>query len=128
MLGAIIALLVSVAILTLNKSHIKVENRSSRPVSAAELSTAYQNNDSLANTRYLNKALEVSGSVSGIDRNMDGGSMILLESGTPDMPVQCSMRDAIEPLPTGAQVRLKGFCTGSNLGGVTLTDCIVAAN
>lgn len=127
-LGALIVLAISITVLALNKPHQKIENRVSALVTAAELSNAYQKDEAVANTRFLNKPLEVSGSIAGIDRNQDGGSMVLLDSGSPDAPVQCTMRDVISPLPTGARVRLKGFCTGNNLSGVTLTDCIVAVN
>jgi hypothetical protein len=127
-LGALVLLFVTFAVIALNKPHLRVESRAGTPVSASELSAAYQRNEAQANAHYLNKALEVSGKIAGIDRNQDGGSMVLLDTGSPDAPVQCTMRDAITPLPTGAAVRLKGFCTGSNLSGVTLTDCIVAVN
>jgi hypothetical protein len=123
-----IVLAVAIAVLALNKPHRKVENSTTRPITAAELSAAYQHDESKANARFLNKALEVSGNISGVDQNQDGGSMVLLDSGSPDAPVQCTMRDVATPLPAGTPVRLKGFCTGSNLSGVTLTDCIVAVN
>jgi hypothetical protein len=127
-LGAIALLIVAVIILMLNKPHLKVENTSSTRISAAALSAAYKKDEAFANAHYLNKALEVSGNITGIERNQDGGSMVLLDSGDPDAPIQCTMRDAAAPLSAGTPVKLKGFCTGSNLSGVTLTDCIVAAN
>jgi hypothetical protein len=127
-LGAIIVLIASIVIIALNKPHIKIEDRSSIPVSAAELGAAYLKDEAMANAHYLNKPLEVSGSISGIDHNQDGGSMVLLGTGSPDAMVQCTMRDAAAALPRGTSVKLKGFCTGSNLSGVTLTDCIVSNN
>lgn len=126
--GAFVVLVIVITILVLNKPHLKVEQAKSTEITAAELSSAYQKDESRANEHYLNKALEVSGKVSGVERNQDGGSMVLLESGSPDAPVQCTMRDSGAPLPAGTRVKLKGFCTGSNLSGVTLTDCIVAVN
>ena len=127
-IGALLVLIVTFGIIAVNRPHIRVEDRAGTPVSAAELNAAYQQNEALANQHFLNKALEVSGKITGIDRNQDGGSMVLLDTGSPDAPVQCTMREAFKPLPTGAPIRLKGFCTGSNLSGVTLTDCIVAVN
>jgi hypothetical protein len=127
-LFATVALLLTIGVLALNKPHQKVENSSSKPITAAELSAAYLRDESKANAMFLNRALEVSGNISGVDRNQDGGSMVLLDSGSPDSPVQCTMREVATPLPAGRHVKLKGFCTGSNLSGVTLTDCIVAVN
>ena len=127
-LGALLVLGITAAIISWNKPHVKVESKAGVPVTAARLSAAYQKDEANANKQYLNQAVEVSGSVSGIDRNQDGGRMILLETGSTDAPVVCTMRDSTAPLRTGAQVKLKGFCTGSSLSGVTLTDCIVAAN
>lgn len=123
-----VALIVTVSLFSLNKSHTGFENRSTTPITAADLTSAYQSNEYKANAMFLNKALEVSGSVSSVDRNEDGGSMVLLDSGSPDAPVQCTMRMGTIPLAAGAHIKLKGFCTGSNLSGVTLTDCIVAVN
>ena len=125
-LGAFIVTVAAIMIIGLNRPHPKVEDSASLPISAPELGAAYLNDEAMANAHYLNKPLEVSGSISGIDHNQDGGSMVLLATGSPDAMVQCTMRDATAALPRGASVKLKGFCTGSNLSGVTLTDCIVS--
>jgi hypothetical protein len=117
----------SIALIAWNKPHTLVEDQKGIAVSATQLLRAYQSNEAQANAQYLNKALEVSGAITGIEHNQDGGSMLLLASGNPDAMVQCTMRDAISSIPGGAkEVRLKGFCTGNNLTGVTLTDCIIS--
>jgi hypothetical protein len=126
--GALVLLVVTIATLNRNKTHQKVENSRSTAISAVELGAAYQQNERWANAHYLNHALEVSGNIAGVERNQNGENMVLLESISPDIPVQCTMRQAEKPLPVGSRVKLKGLCTGSNLSGVTLTDCIVAAN
>jgi hypothetical protein len=125
-LGAFIVLAATIITIALNRPHVKVEDQTSLSVTSADLGAAYLNDEAVANAHYLNKALEVSGSISGIDHNQDGGSMVLLSTGSPDAMVQCTMRDVTAALPRGASVKLKGFCTGSNLSGVTLTDCIVS--
>lgn len=125
-LGALLLLVAVTSIIAFNRPHQRVEDSTGLPVTAVELGAAYLKDEASANAHFLNKALEVSGSIMGIDHNQDGGSMVLLATGSPDALVQCTMRDAAAALPRGTNVRLKGFCTGSNLSGVTLTDCIVS--
>jgi precorrin-6B methylase 1 len=108
-----------------NKPHKMVENARGVAISAVQLAKDYTANEQTANAKYLNKALEVSGTVSEIDKNQDGGLMVILDSGDPMTGVQCTMREKGVNVAKGQQLTVKGFCSGSGITGVSLTDCII---
>lgn len=107
------------------KPRQKAEDVKGLAIPAAELGKAFSNDESKANALYLNKAIEVTGAVSGIDKNQDGGTMILLDTGDPGLPIQCTMREKNTIVEKGKTVTIKGFCSGSSITGVLLTDCIL---
>lgn len=95
------------------------------PITAVELAKEFSANESAANAKYLNKWLEVSGTVSEVDKNQEGGTMLVLDSGDPMTGVQCSMREKDAGANKGQTVKLKGMCSGSGIMGVSLTRCII---
>ena len=108
-----------------NKPHSKVEDVESIKVTADGLSKAFAADESKANQQYLNKAIEVTGSVSEVIENQDGGTMLVLQTEDPMMGIQCTMREGKGPAEIGKSVTIKGFCSGSGITGVSLTDCIL---
>jgi tRNA_anti-like len=93
-------------------------------ITAEALTKEYGADEKAANAKYLNKAIEVSGTISGVTKNQDKESVVTLESGDPMAEVQCTMRDSTVNLTKGQNVVIKGFCGGNNLG-VVLTRCII---
>lgn len=105
----------------------KAEDVKGLVITAPALAEAFDTNEQNANTLYLNKAIEVSGTIAETEKNQDGGIVILLDSGNPDLPVQCTMREKGLIVEKGKTVTIKGFCSGSSITGVLLTDCILKA-
>ena len=103
-----------------NKAPEQAEDKKATEVTVQELTAAYANNEKEANATYLNQVLEVTGTVTETEENQDGSLMIVLDDN-----VQCSMRDKNAKPEKGATVTVKGFCSGSNLFGVSLTGCII---
>jgi len=108
-----------------NLPHKKVENIAGINITAVTLAKEFTSNEQQANARYLNKAIEVSGVISEIDKNQDGGIMIILQSDDPTTGVQCAMRDKGVTVSKGQTVDIKGFCSGNGITGVSLTDCVI---
>jgi len=108
-----------------NLPHKKVENVKGISITAAALTKEYNANEQQANAKYLNKAIEVSGVVSETDKNQDGGTMVILQTGDPMTGVQCAMRDKSIAITKGQAVVIKGFCSGNGITGVSLTDCVL---
>ncbi|MES2701460.1 MAG: hypothetical protein V4649_02420 [Bacteroidota bacterium] len=122
-LGAISA---AIGVYQWNKPHEKVEDMKGVAVTAVTLSKEYTENEQAADNKYLNKAIEVSGTVSEVNTNQDGGLMVVLDSGDPMTGVQCTMREKGASIAKGQNIKLKGKCSGNGITGVSLTDCIMA--
>ncbi len=128
LIGVVLLLLaigVGTAIYLWNKPHEKVEDRKGIETDAVELVAAFNDDESTANELYLNKAIEVSGTVGEIDTNQEGGIMIILDTGDPFAGVQCAMRESGVNVTPKQSVTVKGFCSGFGITGVSLTDCIL---
>jgi len=102
-----------------------VDDKKGIAITAAALSKEFAANEQSANTQYLNKVIEVTGAVSETEKNQDGGLMVVLDTGDPMAGVQCGMRDKGVEVAKGQTVTIKGFCSGSGITGITLTDCII---
>ena len=103
----------------------KVENSIGIDVSAGTLAKEYTTNEKTADAKYLNKAIKVTGIISEIDKNQDGGLMIILQTDDPMAGVQCALRDTGAAPVKGQSIVVKGFCSGNGITGVSLTDCII---
>ena len=121
--GALIAAGVGYKLWT--KPREKAEDVKGLTITAVVLGKAFAADENKANTVYLNKAIEVSGTITEIDNNQDGGMMILLGTDDPNLPIQCTMREKNISIEKGKTVIIKGFCSGSSITGVLLTDCIL---
>jgi len=112
-----------------NKPRPKVEDAKGIEITATQLAKEYTADENTANTKYLSKdhdkAIEVSGTVSEMEKNQDGGFMVVLQTEDPMVGVQCAMRDKNTPDLKGKAVKIKGYCSGNGITGVSLTDCII---
>lgn len=106
-----------------NKSAPKAEDAKSIIATAKTLVTDYSTDENAANLKYLNNAIEVSGTVAEVTKNQDGKTVVLLQADDPMSGVQCTLREHA-PIQVGKQITLKGFCTGYTLV-VLLSDCII---
>lgn len=124
-LAVLVAIGVCTGIFLWYKPHEKVENKKGIAVTATALAAEYNTDEKQADVKYLQKALEVSGTISDVQTNQDGGLAVVLDAGDPMNSVQCTMREKNVKLAKGQTVTLKGFCTGHSILGVSLTDCII---
>lgn len=108
-----------------NKPAEKVESMKGISVSALDLAKEYNSNEKAADAKYLDQAIEVTGMVTEIEQNQDGGSMVILQTDDPTAGIQCALRDAKTSVTKGATVTIKGKCSGNGITGVTLTECII---
>jgi len=108
-----------------NKPPEKVEDKTGIAITATALTKEFADDEQKANEQYLGKVIEVTGTVMETEPKQDGTLMIMLDAGDPLVGVQCSMREKGITVKSGQNLKIKGFCSGSGLLGVTLTDCIV---
>ena len=116
---------VGTGIYLFNKKPETVDDKKGLTITATALSKAYTDNEAQSDSMYLNKVIEVTGKIGSTEHNQDGGLMVILESGAPDTDIQCTMREKGVKVATGQTVTIKGFCSGSGITGVSLTDCIL---
>ncbi|MCB0700139.1 MAG: hypothetical protein H6551_08230 [Chitinophagales bacterium] len=112
------------------KPHTKVEDVKAVEMTVTALSTEFDNDEQAANNKYSNDkiAILVTGTVSSTETNQDGKLVIILTGDGAPSDVQCTMRDNGQSASEGANISVKGFCTGTNLFGVLLTDCVITNN
>lgn len=121
---AILAVIAGAAVaINWNKPHPKVEDQQAIAVPAAKLYAAFTTNEQQANAAYLNKTLQVTGTVNELTKNQDGKTVLLLDAGDPLGGIQCTFRDTGFTINPGENIKVKGFCNGFTMV-VLLNDCI----
>ena len=106
------------------KPHRSLSDSRVTRVEADSLFMAFQQDEQKANAAYLDKALEVSGIVAGIETNQQGQTVLLLDSGDPMGGVACTLSDTVAGLAKGQTVVVRGFCSGY-LTYVVLRDGVI---
>ena len=106
-----------------NKPHRNVEDEEAVRVDAAELFDEFQTDEKAANLRYLDKAIEVKGTISEMLTNQDGQAVLVLKTNDPLFGISCTMTDPVTVQP-GMHVTIKGICTGY-LSDVVMTNGVL---
>lgn len=88
------------------------------------LANEYDENEDEANTKYLDKIIEVKGKIREISDQ--GTGILILETGNPMTGVQCEFQNAqdLADLQTGNTITVRGVCAGK-LMDVNLSRCII---
>jgi len=107
-----------------NKPQRKVENEKGIEVTSAQLVKDYQANEAEANKKYLDKAIQVTGTVSDIKNNQDGNSTIMLASDDVFAGVLCTLKEKPVNVTSGATITIKGICSGM-LSDVRLREAVI---
>ncbi|WP_114792931.1 hypothetical protein U0035_03370 [Niabella yanshanensis] len=94
---------------------------------APALLADFNQDESTANAKYLDKVVVVEGTISHIELNGESPA-VFLETGDPMAAVTCSFYNtenaALKPLKTGTRIKIKGVCTGM-LTDVVLNKCSI---
>jgi hypothetical protein len=106
-----------------NKPNRTVANEKGIEIAAAQLVKEYQSNEAEANAKYLDKALQVTGTISEVSQNQDGKITVMLGSEDPMTGVFCTLKDEAN-LTIGFTVTIKGFCSGI-LSDVRVREAVV---
>ena len=107
-----------------NKPNRDVAKEKGIAITAAQLVTEFQENETAANTKYLNKPIEVSGTVSNVAQNQEGITTVLLSSNDAMTGVFCTLKENNPNIKTSTQVVIKGICNGM-LSDVRLGEAIL---
>lgn len=128
--GVLVFGLVVLAYFIYNKPHKNMERASADiELSATELFTAFETDESTANEKYLDKVLAVTGEVRSVQTNEEGTVTVTLSAGSDMFGVICELDTLSERPKTnfqpGETITLKGICTGM-LMDVVLVRCVLA--
>lgn len=106
------------------KPHRNVNKAKTIEISAAELVTAFENNEAGANSLYLDKVLEVKGEVNEVSKNQKGETVITLK-GTDMSGLICTLEGTpSSEVKPNSSVVIKGICTGF-LTDVVMVRCVL---
>lgn len=105
--------------------HRNVQSEKGIVIQADSLSAAYQADEKNANALYLNKAVEISGTIVSIDKNQEGKITLIIGSADSFSNVSVTL---ISTTPIsqkiGETITIKGVCTGA-LSDVIITEGVV---
>lgn len=107
-----------------SKKHRMIEQETYISIRATELFKAFEENESSANTKYLNRVIEVTGMVSEVFANQENNTVVILKSDDPLFGISCTLEHSAVDLNPGNSIVLKGICTGY-LSDVVLTHCVL---
>lgn len=93
-------------------------------VSAVELVYAYNNNESEANAKYLNKALLIEGLIKEVGQNQEGKTTITIDGANDFSAVFCTLKEVNTTVEVNKKVSLKGVCIGFT-SDVVITDAYI---
>ena len=105
--------------------HRNVQSEKGIVIQADSLSAAYQANEKNANALYLNKAVEISGTIVSIDKNQEGKITLIIGRADSFSNVSVTLIST-SPLTQkiGETITIKGVCTGA-LSDVIVTEGVV---
>jgi len=93
-------------------------------VSAVELVYAYNNNESDANAKYLNKALLIEGLIKEVGQNQEGKTTITIDGANDFSAVFCTLKEVNTTVEVNKKVSIKGVCIGFT-SDVVITDAYI---
>ena len=85
--------------------------KSDYQMEASVLLAAFENDENIANGKYLDKVIEVKGQVEKVEEK-DGNVTIYLDANNPLSNVIFQLEKSNSTMNKGDQVTLKGICTG----------------
>jgi hypothetical protein len=101
------------------------QEKSGVEIAAVELLKAFQQDETAASTKYVDKVLIVSGAVTGVQTDSSGQATVTLQTNDLLAAVTCSFYqddEGAKKIKTGTTARIKGVCTGM-LTDVVLNKC-----
>ncbi len=93
-------------------------------ITAIAIFDSFSNNEQAANISFLNKAIEVTGKVTNIKKNLAGNTVVYLQSSDPVFGVNCTFKQNPGKIIKGNNITFKGICTGY-LSDVVINEGIV---
>jgi hypothetical protein len=110
--GLLILTGISYGLYIWNKPPRDVSDEKSIKITAVAIFDSFTNNEQAANKLYLNKAIEVTGKVTSVQKNQDGKTVVILQSDDPVYGVNCTFKQDPGTIDNNNLITFKGICTG----------------
>lgn len=110
-----------------NKPRRNVADETGLQITAAQLVKDYQANEAAANQKFLDKAIQVTGTITELKQNQDGKSTIMLASDDAFTGVFCTLKQKATSVAPGSTITIKGICSGM-LTDVRLREAVIVNN
>ncbi len=94
------------------KPHRDVSNERGLRLTAQNLYDAFRSNETDANAKYLDKAIELSGEILDVSTNQDGKTVVNCKTDAPLFVINCTFKIQPGKLIPGQHIVFKGICTG----------------
>ena len=132
LLGFLLCILVMAGLILLVPFYVPEENlhrqEADLQVAATELYTTYEADEAMGNRRYIDRIIDVTGTIAEITEDENGAAVVILRESDAFSGVLCTLeeseRRAARELAVGQSVTIRGFCTGM-LMDVVLNKCII---
>ena len=126
--GISLLVVVSVGVLTgyrmWTKPHLSIAEAPSTATTATQLLATYESNETIGNQQFLNKVLEISGTVDEVSVNQSSQQVVVLK-GIDMSSVRCTLEGSEkQKINKDDTLILKGICTGF-LTDVIIVRCLV---
>jgi len=95
-----------------NKPHRDVAKEMGIALSAQQLYDSFRTNEASANSQYLDKAIELTGTVADISTNQEGQKVVNFSTNDPLVMINCTFKADPGNLKVGDSITFKGICTG----------------
>jgi hypothetical protein len=115
------------AYMQFNKEHRDINaEEATEKVTAIDLFQSYVDDEAGANAKFLDKVVEISGVIVEISAEA-GSEFVVLQSNDDFFGVNVYFDDVaqLNGLEVGANVKVKGHCTGGDSMGVVIAHCSV---
>lgn len=120
----VLIVLIAAAMLTgyllWNKPHTNVQSAEAVYADAPALYTAFVADSAAANSKYVDKVLEVNGTVQKVFKNQEQQTVLSLQTATEGAYINCTMEQKGVLVKEGSKVKIKGICNGLGQGDAEL--------
>ena len=127
-LVAIIALFIGLYMFNLQTKDLS-KTKSDIKISATGLQKAFEDNETTANSIYLNKINEVKGIIGSVKEGEDNSLNVNLQTENPLSAVICTFQTSPDPsgIRPGEEITIRGVCSGF-LMDILLNNCVVVSS
>lgn len=108
-----------------NKPHRDVKKEQGIGITADSLYKAYSTNETLADSLYTNKAIQVSGEVLKVSKDDNNQISVELKTSDSTVTVNCKFKENPGEIKPGNTITFKGICTGFLMVSIPIIEGVI---